>query len=243
MPVIPLQNPPGPDGLFPIPEEDLRHLTVVRRLKPGSLFKVLLPDGQKADAQLWGEKEPWVGKILRITTSPVSPPLPCWLAVGMVRWPQMEWLTEKVTELGLNRLTPLYCQRGKYSKESPISNQKLDRLQKIARETLKQCERPFPPKIDTPQTLSEWLESLKGLEGRKIFLDEGATEPRLHPDMFLPAESQYFFLVGPEGGFSPEERVLILEHPFESVSLGPKRLKTESAALYVLSVLDATLKP
>jgi 16S rRNA (uracil1498-N3)-methyltransferase len=117
----------------------------------------------------------------------------------------------------------------------------LERLAKIARETQKQCEIPTASTIHPPQPLFSWLDEMTILPGRKIFLDEEATEPRLTPEILRPPVEEYIFLVGPEGGWAPEEREKILQCGFQSVSLGLKLLKTETAALYAMILLDATL--
>jgi 16S rRNA (uracil1498-N3)-methyltransferase len=241
VPILPLKTTPAPDGTFVLSEEDRRHWIKVRRMKSGSHVVVLLPDGSKAQAELWEERGQWQGRIQKTLSVDASDLLPCHLGVGMVRWPRMEWLVEKGAELGLPLLTPLYCQRGKYPPGDRLSPHKMARLNKIAEETQKQSEGNVATRIQAPQKLFDWVREIKNQPGRKIFLDEAATLPRLIPELLRPAATAYFFLVGPEGGFAPEEREEILACDFQSVSLGGKLLKTETAALYALITLDAAL--
>jgi 16S rRNA (uracil1498-N3)-methyltransferase len=241
VPFLPLQNPPRPDGTFELSEADQRHWIQVRRLKSGNLIEVLLPDGTRAQAELLEDRGRWLGKILKIVEAGTALPLPCRLGVGMVRWSRMEWLVEKAVEMGLAHLTPLFCRRSKFSPEDELSPNKLQRLTKIAREAQKQSEGSAPTLIHPPVPLTDWINEVKAKPGRKILLDETALEPRLSAEILLPAAVEYFFLVGPEGGFTPEERNEAMQCGFQSVSLGLKRLKTETAALYALNILDASL--
>lgn len=241
MPILPLQNPPRPDGTFEISEEDRRHWIKVRRVKPGNVIEVLLPDGTRAEAEIFENQGLWLGKIQKVLESSASASLPCHLGVGMVRWPRMEWLVEKSAELALAQMTPLFCRRGRFSPEETPSANKLQRLEKIARETQKQSENSMESAIHAPASLDDWLKEIKERPGRKIFLDETAAEPRLTSDFLLPPAPEYFFIVGPEGGFDPDEREEILQSGFQPVSLGEKKLKTETAALYALIVLDTAL--
>lgn len=237
MPTLPLKTPPGPDGVFILPESETAHWIKVRRLKPGSLFEVLLPDGRRAMAKILGGSRPRRGMIQNYQTGLAPAPLPAHLGVGLVRPAPLEWLVEKATEMGLRTLSPLYCQRSKFNPRAPYSEQKLARLKKISLETEKQCQRVTSLEVRDPRPLARWLGETEG-PGLRIFLDETSEKPRLGPVFFEKKYPEYFFLVGPEGGFAPAERQLILKNNFQPVSLGPKRLKTETAALYVLALLD-----
>jgi len=241
MPVIPLKTPPDSTGVFRLSEDDFQHLSRSLRLKPGDSFQVFLPDGHRAQATLLPEPEGRSGKIEKVLTEIAPKNLPLWLGVGMVRWSFLEWLVEKATELGVERISPLYLEFGKFAPEQGVSQQKMARLNKIAEETLKQCERILGPRIDSPQSLGSWLRETEKIKKNKFLFDETVVQPRMDVGLFHKTPP-YVFLIGPEGGFAPKERELALAQGYQSVSLGAKKLRTETAALYATSLLDSYLK-
>lgn len=236
MPVFLIQSPIDPGGFFKISPQDLRHLRRVLRIKPGEVFEVRQPDGKKAIAILQARGRQTEGKIENIISEAAPSPLPLWLGVGMIRWPRMEWLVEKLTELGALRLSPLHLTHSQIS--SDISSGKIKRLIKISQESLKQCERLEPVRIDPPQNLKQFLKSVAAPVAQKWIFNEKLQRRQIPHATSL---ENFIFLIGPEGGFSSDEIELATQAGFQSVSLGPVKLRTETAAIYGACVLDALL--
>lgn len=237
MPVFPVRHAPDAEGRFEIAPEDLRHLSRVLRLKPGDRFEVCLPDGSRAEARLEGEGRRRVGRILQRLASLPETRLPLWIGIGLIRFSRLEWLVEKATELGVERLSPLLLSRGRFGKSDEISDNKISRLEKIAQETLKQCERITSPRIDPPMDLKSFLK-LSGEEPacRKLLLEERSRAAPLRE--VLGAAQTWAILGGPEGGLSPEEKSQACDAAFTPVSLGATVLRSETAALYAAAALD-----
>jgi 16S rRNA (uracil1498-N3)-methyltransferase len=235
MPVFIVQEQVDKQGLFKLNDQDFKHLTKVLRHQVGDLFEVLLPTGLRARAVLQGKGKKYFGKIEFIYEQKSTPRLPLWLGVGMIRWPRLEWLVEKATELGVRRLTPIRFKHSRFPSEKNISQLKINRLDKISKETLKQCARPEAPQIDAPIDFEDWLKELRSQKGegpiQKMILHEKISQPLLAPSL-LSRDHEYIFLIGPEGGFSPHEIELAEREGFQSVSLGPVILRTETAAIY-----------
>ena len=152
-----------------------------------------------------------------------------WLAFAPVKRAQTDWLVEKATELGAARLLPVITQR------TIAERVKLERLRSIAIEAAEQCGRTRLPEIDEPLPLKHVLEH--GDPSRTLyFADEGGGE--WAPDAFTPGPC--LILTGPEGGFTAEERAAVRAAPNSiAVSLGPRILRAETAALAALATYMA----
>jgi len=148
-----------------------------------------------------------------------------WLAFAPVKRAQTDWLVEKATELGAARLIPVMTQR------TVAERVRLDRLQSIAIEAAEQCGRTVLPEITEPLPLAKLLE--QRAPGRTLyFADEQGGEPA--STAFEPGPA--LILIGPEGGFADDERAKVrAQQNSVAISLGPRILRAETAALAALS--------
>jgi 16S rRNA (uracil1498-N3)-methyltransferase len=146
-----------------------------------------------------------------------------WLAFAPVKRAQTDWLVEKSTELGAARLVPVMTQR------TIAERVRLDRLQSIAIEAAEQCGRTRLPDIVESQPLARFLQSL---DRPLYFADEQGGDAMISAFKAPPAA----FLIGPEGGFTDEERAVIRSTANAvPISLGPRILRAETAALAALA--------
>ena len=152
-----------------------------------------------------------------------------WLAFAPVKRTQTDWLIEKATELGVARLIPITTRR------TVVERVKLERLQGIAIEAAEQCGRTRLPDIDEPVPLARLLE--KRDPARALyFADEAGGDPAA--DTFKPGAA--LILTGPEGGFTDDERATVrAASNAVAVSLGPRILRAETAALAALAAYMA----
>jgi len=151
-----------------------------------------------------------------------------WLAFAPVKRAQTDWLVEKATELGVARLIPVMTQR------TVAERVRLDRLESIAIEAAEQCGRTRVPQIVEPLPLRRLIEELDPAR-HLYFADEGGGEPVASTF----AEGPALILVGPEGGFTEEERQFVRGSGASAISLGPRILRAETAALASLSAYMA----
>jgi 16S rRNA (uracil1498-N3)-methyltransferase len=148
-----------------------------------------------------------------------------WLAFAPVKRAQTDWLVEKATELGAAKLLPVMTRR------TVAERVKLERLEAIAIEAAEQCGRTRLPGIAEPQPLARFLET-RDAARRLYFADEGGGEAAA--TAFKPGPT--LILIGPEGGFTDEERALIRATANSiAISLGPRILRAETAALAALA--------
>jgi len=150
-----------------------------------------------------------------------------WLAFAPVKRTQTDWLVEKATELGVAKLIPVITHR------TIAERVKLERLGSIAIEAAEQCGRTRLPTIDEPVSLAQFL---KQSDRPIYFADEGGGEPAA--SAFKPGQA--VILTGPEGGFTDDERAAIRAVSNAiPVSLGPRILRAETAALVALAAYMA----
>ena len=203
------------------------YLGNVLRLKAGDL--VLLFNGTLGE---WLASIAEVGKkrmtlaVAEQTRQPeIIPDL--WLAFAPVKRAPVEWLVEKATELGVARLVPVVTGR------TVVERLRLDRLRSIAIEAAEQCGRTVLPEIAEPVALQAFL---KENDRTLYFADETAGAPAA--TAFAPGPAT--ILIGPEGGFTPEERTEIRSTPStKAISLGPRILRAETAALATVTTYMA----
>ena len=152
-----------------------------------------------------------------------------WLAFAPVKRAQTDWLVEKATEIGAAKLIPVMTQR------TIAERVRLDRLESIAIEAAEQCGRTRLPQIAQPLSLTRLVEGLD--PARTLYVaDETGGDPAAQA--FKPGLS--LILTGPEGGFTQEERTFVRNTSnVVAISLGPRVLRAETAALAALSAYMA----
>jgi 16S rRNA (uracil1498-N3)-methyltransferase len=149
-----------------------------------------------------------------------------WLLFAPIKRGRIDWLVEKATELGAARLVPVMTQR------TIVERLNLDRLRAHAIEAAEQCERTALPELAEPVRLAALLRDWPA--GRALyFADEAGGGASLADSAPGPAA----ILIGPEGGFTDEERAAIAAVPdARPVSLGPRILRADTAAIASISV-------
>ena len=160
-----------------------------------------------------------------------EPSIDITLAVSLLKNPaRLDYLVEKITELGVRTILPISCERTISGRE------KHERLEKIALSAMKQCGRSWLPRIQPTQNLKSLFENSSHYQLKFILhekIDSSHTissELKLHKDVH-----SLLITVGPEGGFTGEEIALSEHSGFVSVSLGTRRLRTETAAVAAVS--------
>ena len=200
-------------------------------MRLGEDAELLVFDGQSGE---WLARVAEAGKkrmtlaVDRRTREPEAIP-DVWLAFAPVKRSQTDWLVEKATELGVAKLLPVMTRR------TIAERVKLERLEAIFIEAAEQCGRTRLPEIAEPQSMARFLEQ-RDPARTLYFADEGGGEPATSAFQAGPA----MILTGPEGGFTDEERASIRAAPNATpVSLGPRILRAETAALAALAAYMA----
>jgi 16S rRNA (uracil1498-N3)-methyltransferase len=208
-----------------------RHLVSVLRLSPGAEIEVFDGRGGRFRAVLDGH-ELEIRSTLPIDARPVDVVLVQALAKGE----KMDLVVQKATELGASRIVPLASERSVPRLDAERGTSRARRWRRIAQEAARQCGRADVPRIDAPVGWESVFSLMREEQDRRgLLLDPEQSEPRL--GAAARGESRLLLVVGPEGGFSPEERASAEKAGFMRVSLGPLVLRTETAGLAALAVV------
>lgn len=211
-----------------LPPQSAHYLTRVMRLGEGR--GVRLFDDRTGEWQCVidtvGKREVVVHVLHRTRPREAVPDL--WLCAAPLKKGRIDWLAEKACELGVSRLVPTLTRR------TVVDSPKLDRLRAHMIEAAEQCERTALPELAEPVTLARLLAEWP-VDRHLIFCDEegGAAAAQSLALIGAPAA----IMIGPEGGFAPDERAAIRALPQSTpISLGPRILRAETAAAAAVSI-------
>jgi 16S rRNA (uracil1498-N3)-methyltransferase len=163
-------------------------------------------------------------------------PLRVTLAQGISRGERMDVVVQKATELGVKRIVPVLAARTVVRLNDAQAANRLRRWRAIAVAACEQCGRNSLPEVTAPMTLQQFLVSQLPDGLRLMLRPDGGLKVR-----DLPASSAVTVLIGPEGGLSDAEQSAALAAQFKGLSLGPRILRTETAALAALAVIQQQL--
>ena len=154
------------------------------------------------------------------------------LAQGISRGERMDWVVQKATELGVTRILPVFTERSMVKLDASQAAKKAQHWRGIAIAACEQCGRNVVPDINSPVTVYELLE--KGATGAALLLSPGA--PLRIAD--VRADGGATVLIGPEGGLAQVEQDAAVRAGFTAVRMGPRVLRTETAAVCALTLLQ-----
>ena len=223
-----------------ISESERHHLLNVLRLKADDQVEVFDGVGNRYVASLCDTRtSPLQAKILQHQFHPHTPPY-ITLFQGLPKFDKMDLIVQKTTEVGVNEIAPMICQRSR--PKSVVQEKRTVRWQRIANEAAKQCKRPHFVHVLAPQGLEECLGRVDHLD-LLILLWEGEKRQGLKKILRNHGEAQSVGLfVGPEGGFTSEEVEWAVQNGCVSATFGDNILRTETAAIVGVASVMYELK-
>lgn len=212
-----------------IGESERHHLLNVLRLKADDQVEVFDGVGNRYIALLCDTRTfPLQAKILQCQFHPHTPPY-ITLFQGLPKFDKMDLIIQKTTEVGVNEIAPMICQRSR--PKSVVQEKRTVRWQRIANEAAKQCKRPHFAHLFAPQRLKECLRRVDHLD-LLILLWEGEKRQGLKEILRNHGDAKSVGLfVGPEGGFTDEEVELAVQNGCVPATFGDNILRTETAAI------------
>jgi 16S rRNA (uracil1498-N3)-methyltransferase len=205
-------------------EEESKHCTRVLRLAAGSDVQLIDGKGGLYHARIMdAHPKRTILQIISVITA--FNKRNHYLHVAMAptkNIERMEWFLEKATEIGIDEISPIICQR------SERKEVKVERLNKIITSAIKQSIKAYHPVLNEPLLFSQLVG--KPFEGQKFIAHcEKSDKTDLRAE--VTTHGSYLILIGPEGDFTPNEIAEALRNGFKPITLGESRLRTETAAL------------
>jgi 16S rRNA (uracil1498-N3)-methyltransferase len=220
-------------------ENEANHALKVMRLREGAAIEAMDGSGRSVHAVLKLFHGVPHLEFVREVESKASEVVPVVLELAVLKGDAMEWAIEKAVELGIESLVPVMTERTivRMDKKGPEAFQ--ERWQKIADQALKQCGRLQRMIVEAPRSLEE-LATGSGDSAKRFWFDEeGSESAPLWKALSEVQAARLRLLVGPEGGWGENERVLLSRGSYERLSLGPLILRAETAALTACALTSA----
>ena len=226
-----------PGRVVALNKEQAHYALTVLRLKPGHPLQVFDGQGQQAEAELQviskREAQIILGEISRPNT---ESPLNTLLLQGISRGERMDYSLQKAVELGVSAIQPVFTERCEVKLDDSKAEKRRQQWQAIVISACEQSGRCVVPEVKPLTTLDDWFKQNPQVPG--LVLDPYAQHNL--KDLPKPDFSQPLaLLIGPEGGLSEQEVATAVSHKFTAIQLGPRILRTETAAPTILSILQA----
>ncbi len=230
---VPLALAPG--AVIDLPEPAHRHLVRVLRMGDGDTVVLFNGDGREYPARLCEvERRRSRAELLRARACPTESPLELVLALCLTKGDRTDWALQKATELGVQRIVPVIAERTVVRLHDERGERKREHWRGVLIAACEQCGRSRVPELLDPVPIT-------------ALGDAARTRHRWMPDPGAPSSlhaqrisGSVCLLIGPEGGFSEGDRAAAQAQGFEPVSLGPRVLRAETAAVAAVALLQAT---
>ncbi|KAL3614366.1 hypothetical protein CASFOL_042440 [Castilleja foliolosa] len=225
--------PPSKGGVVRVEGDEFWHMTRVLRLGINDRVELFNGKGGLIEGRI--EKIDRAGADFEALDSPklVSPPTTQWhifAAFSTLKGGRADWLVEKCTELGASSLTPLLTERS-----NSISENRVDRMQRVILAATKQCQRLHEMILKPPITVSNLAPIVT--QSRLSLVAVAEATPVFNALRALNNESSGIIIIGPEGDFTEKELNSLKDTGATAVGLGPHRLRVETATISLLSTL------
>lgn len=222
-----------------LPDETAHYAANVLRMAQDDSIVLFNGDGHEYAATITSisRKQTTVHITGQRTTHSESP-LHTVLAVAVSKGERMDWIIQKCTELGVTEIQPVISERTEVRLSNDRSDKKLEHWRKVAISACEQSQRTCIPHIYTPVSLGTWLSETesKAASSVRLILHTAITEPIALKEISTP--TRVVLLSGPEGGFSAEEFAAVSRSGFQPVSLGSRVLRTETAPVAMLTLVQ-----
>jgi 16S rRNA (uracil1498-N3)-methyltransferase len=219
------------------------HLARVLRAEPGQIYDVVA-GGFLHRAEITSATESQVSFLLHEELE-TDAALPLHLLLAIFKFDHLEWAVEKATELGVARITPILARRTE-KHLAQAAAKRVERWRRIALEASKQSRRTDIPEIADPVALKLALE--RETSAHRILLSETEQQTTLTAALIAPGQSHedaanitHALAIGPEGGWTPDEMALFTTHHWQHVTLGPRILRAETAAIAAIAIAGTHL--
>lgn len=221
--------------------ERAHYLVRVLRLGAGDTFVAADPGGLELEAEIVEVGEGWVrARWLVSRQARGEPAHTIHVALGVLKGRAMEWAVQKLTEVGASALLPVLAERGVVRLDDRRWPRRLERWREIAAQAVRQCGRSRPPEMGLPVSVPDLADLCRAGAMPWLLLDPRAEGAR-GLSTVLDSAGAAGLIIGPEGDFTQAEKALLLSAGAVPVSLGPRVLRAETAAVVACALALHTL--
>jgi 16S rRNA (uracil1498-N3)-methyltransferase len=217
------------DNEIVVNENDSRHILKSYRKGIGDILNFTNGNGLLAECKIIEKGKKIKVKIVKLSKRKPDK-VSIHIAISPLKNPsRFEWFVEKATEIGIKEITPIIT---KYSEKKKVNH---ERLERISISSLKQSNQLFKPKINNIEKFSNFLNN----NGNQMIMANLKTKNILEKKSI--SSNQVCLIIGPEGGFSDDEIQEAKNKNITEISLGNNRLRSETAAIFGLSILRSII--
>lgn len=222
------------EGYARLPEEEARHCALVLRKKRGDQIHFIDGVGGFYFAEIIeADKKKCLLRIIQKEIDFGRRAFHLHLAVAPTKnMERFEWFLEKATEIGIDEITPMICAHSERRKL------RLERSHKILLSAVKQSVRAYIPKLNEPSAFDKVIDKNNYAGVEQCFIATLEKADTKHLKAIAKPLMKTTILIGPEGGFSPEETERALQNNFVAAKLGQNRLRTETAGIVACHTLN-----
>ena len=214
--------------------EATQHVKHVLRLKIGHMLTIFSGDGSESVVKIVEIQKTVIVEVQSHDYHCIESPQIIYLWQGICRGERMDWIIQKATELGIHTIIPVLTERSIVRLDVTRTKKRQDHWERVVISACEQCGRNRLPTLLTPMMLSEMLT----LDTPGLMMDPTATCTLRNFNLSVENKTIHLF-VGPEGGISSEEKNWLQTKNFQPIQMGPRILRTETAALTAIALIQS----
>ena len=223
-----------------LPDNAAAHLMRVLRLGVGDACVLFNGDGRDFEARIVAaDKRGAEAEIVGVRVIDNESPLRIVLVQGIARGEKMDWLLQKATELGVHAFVPVNSERSEVKLAGERLGKRVAHWRSVVVAACEQSGRACVPAVAAPESLADAVASLPA-DTKRFLLDPAADTGIADLRQTAGQDPPYVLAVGPEGGWSPRDRAVLLEAGFTALRLGPRILRTETAGIAAIAALQSS---
>jgi 16S rRNA (uracil1498-N3)-methyltransferase len=220
----------------------LRHLRDSLRLRPGNFLVLNDGDGTRYRVEVTHVTSQDIDtRIIDQQTEPARKTAPIVLGQALIKGDKMDWVIQKATELGVAAIVPFHSTHSVIKPNPERLEHQRSRWERIARDAAQQSERWTIPTIADPVDLGGICRQYASAPLKGMLVERSSGTSLVSIPLQLDTQHPIILLVGPEGGWAPDEQGFAQEQNFLPLTLGPRILRAETAAIAALSILQSRL--
>ena len=231
MPAFYLEGPAQVGAIVPLPKDEAKHALKVLRMSVGEELCALDGQGGRFAAVLENVHGDCAEVRITEQLSSNEPEVKVTLYQGLPKSDKLDFITQKLTELGAACIVPVKMERCVVKSDAKDGKKRQERLQRIACEAVKQCRRACEPEVTEPMTWKQCFEKMKQHDLVLVPWEDAEGYNMKKAFSEFPEAKDIGIVVGPEGGMSEHEVEALKEQGAKIVTLGPRILRAETAAV------------